>query len=95
MEWQLISDTYADDLSELIESLGLIEVTLVGHSTGGGEVARYIGRYGTARIVKVVLMGSVTPLMLKTKENPGGVPIEKFDEIEKALQPTVQSSSKN
>jgi non-heme chloroperoxidase len=78
-------DTYADDLSELIESLGLIEVTLVGHSTGGGEVARYIGRYGTARIVKVVLMGSVTPLMLKTKDNPGGVPIEKFDEIRKGV----------
>lgn len=78
-------DTYADDLSELMESLGLIGVTLIGHSTGGGEVARYVGRYGTSRIVKIVLMGSVTPLLLKTKDNPGGVPIEKFDEIRKGV----------
>jgi len=78
-------DTYADDLSELIESLGLTGVTLIGHSTGGGEVARYIGRHGTSRVVKIVLMGSVTPLMLKTKDNPGGVPIDKFDEIRKGV----------
>jgi len=78
-------DTYANDLSELFENLGLIGATLIGHSTGGGEVARYIGRYGTSRIVKTVLMGSVTPLMLKTKENTGGVPIEKFDEIRKGV----------
>ena len=74
-------DTYADDLSELFESLGLIGATLIGHSTGGGEAARYIGRHGSSRVVKLVLMGSVTPLMLKTDSNPGGVPIAKFDEI--------------
>jgi non-heme chloroperoxidase len=74
-------DTYADDLSELFESLGLIGATLIGHSTGGGEVARYIGRHGTSRVIKLVLMGSVTPLMLKTSSNPEGVPLAKFDEI--------------
>jgi non-heme chloroperoxidase len=74
-------DTYADDLSELIEFLDLKNAILIGHSTGGGEVARYIGRHGTTRVAKIVLIGSVTPLMLKTKANPGGVPIEKFDEI--------------
>lgn len=73
-------DTYADDLSELIEILDLNNITLVGHSTGGGEVARYIGRYGTKRVAKVVLVGSVTPLMLKNA-NPGSLPIEKFDDI--------------
>ena len=74
-------DTYADDLSELIETLGLDAVTLVGHSTGGGEVARYIGRHGTKRVARVVLVGSVTPLMLKTKANPGGQSLAVFDEI--------------
>lgn len=74
-------NTYADDLAELFESLGLKGATLIGHSTGGGEVARYIGRHGTSRIAKTVLMGSVTPLMLKTKANPDGLPIAKFDEI--------------
>lgn len=74
-------NTYADDLSQLIELLGLVEVTLVGHSTGGGEVARYIGRHGTKRVAKAVLLGSVTPLMLKTQANPGGLPIEIFDNI--------------
>jgi len=74
-------DTYADDLAELMDALGLKGATLIGHSTGGGEVARYIGRHGTSRVAKVVLMGSVTPLMLKTKANPDGVPIAKFDEI--------------
>jgi len=74
-------DTYADDLSELIETLDLKGAALVGHSTGGGEVARYIGRHGTQRVAKVVLMGSVTPLMLKTDANPGGLPIEAFDDI--------------
>jgi len=73
-------DTYADDLSELIEILDLNNITLVGHSTGGGEVARYIGRHGTKRVAKVVLVGSVTPLMLKNA-NPGSLPIEKFDDI--------------
>ncbi|MDP1771572.1 MAG: alpha/beta hydrolase [Methylobacter sp.] len=74
-------DTYADDLSELIETLDLNGTTLIGHSTGGGEVARYIGRHGTQRVAKVVLMGSVSPLMLKTDANPGGLPIEAFDAI--------------
>ncbi|MBK7047292.1 MAG: alpha/beta hydrolase [bacterium] len=74
-------DTYADDLSELIETLGLDEVTLVGHSTGGGEVARYIGRHGTGRVARAVLVGSVTPLMLKTKANPEGQSLAVFDEI--------------
>jgi len=74
-------DTYADDLLALIETLDLKGATLVGHSTGGGEVARYIGRHGTKRVAKAVLMGSVTPLMVKTKGNPSGLPIEAFDAI--------------
>ena len=74
-------DTYADDLSELFESLDLKDAVLVGHSTGGGEVARYIGRHGTARVAKGVLLGAVPPLMLKTEANPGGLPIEVFDGI--------------
>jgi non-heme chloroperoxidase len=72
-------DTYADDLAELIEALDLNGVTLIGFSTGGGEVARYIGRHGTARIAKAALISSVPPLMLKTENNPGGLPIEVFD----------------
>ncbi len=74
-------NTYASDLAELIVSLDLKNIIMIGHSTGGGEVARYIGRYGTSRVAKTVLMGSVTPLMLKTKDNPLGLPISKFDEI--------------
>jgi non-heme chloroperoxidase len=74
-------DTYADDLSELLEELDLNGATLVGHSTGGGEVARYIGRHGTQRIAKAVLVGAVPPLMLKTEANPGGLPMEVFDAI--------------
>jgi non-heme chloroperoxidase len=73
-------NTYADDLSELIEALDLKNVLLVGHSTGGGEVTRYIGRYGTKRVAKAVLIGAVPPLMLKTPANPGGLPIEAFDQ---------------
>src|SRR5262245_58155102 len=72
-------DTYADDLSRLIEALELKDVILIGHSTGGGEVARYIGRHGTRRVAKAVLMGAVPPLMLKTEANPGGLPMEVFD----------------
>lgn len=72
-------DTYADDLAELFEFLDLKGVTMIGHSTGGGEVARYIGRHGTARVKKAVLMGAVPPIMLKTEANPGGLPIEVFD----------------
>jgi non-heme chloroperoxidase len=74
-------NTYADDLSELIEKLNLNGVTLIGHSTGGGEVARYIGFHGTKRVARAVLVGSVTPLMLKTDANPGGLPIETFNNI--------------
>lgn len=74
-------DTYADDLSELIEKLDLQAVALVGHSTGGGEVARYIGRHGAKRVARVVLVGAVTPLMLQTHANPNGLPIQKFDAI--------------
>lgn len=76
-------DQYADDLAELIEKLDLKNVVLVGHSTGGGEVAHYIGRHGNARVAKVVLVGAVPPLMLKTDSNPEGTPIEVFDSIRK------------
>lgn len=74
-------DTYADDLAELVEALDLKEAIHVGHSTGGGEVARYIGRHGTSRVAKAVLIGAVPPLMLKTNVNPGGLPMEAFDQI--------------
>jgi len=74
-------DTYAEDLSYLIETLDLNSVALIGHSTGGGEVARYIGRHGTRHVAKAVLLGSVTPLMLKTPANPDGLPIKTFDDI--------------
>lgn len=74
-------DTYADDLAELAEALDLQDAIHVGHSTGGGEVARYIGRHGTKRVAKAVLIGAITPLMLKTDANPGGTPIEAFDQI--------------
>ena len=74
-------DTYADDLSELINALDLKEIFLVGFSAGGGEIARYIGRHGAKRVAKAALISAVAPLMLKTAGNPGGMPIEKFDEI--------------
>ena len=74
-------DTYADDLAKLVEKLDLNNVIHVGHSTGGGEVARYIGRYGTKRIAKTVLIGAVTPLMLKNANNPDGLPMKIFDDI--------------
>jgi non-heme chloroperoxidase len=74
-------DTYADDLATLIEKLELKDAILVGHSTGGGEVARYIGRHGTKRVAKAVLIGAIPPLMLKTPANPGGTPREAFDQI--------------
>jgi non-heme chloroperoxidase len=74
-------DQYADDLAELIVALDLRNAILVGHSTGGGEVTRYIGRHGTARVAKIALIGAVPPLMLKTEANPGGLPIEAFDAI--------------
>src|SRR5947209_258918 len=72
---------YADDLAAVIDALDLKDATLVGHSTGGGEVARYIGRYGTKRVAKAVLVAAVPPLMLKTAANPEGLPIEVFDGI--------------
>ena len=74
-------DTYADDLAALVETLGLKDAIHVGHSTGGGEVARYIGRHGTKRVAKAVLISAVPPLMLKTAANPAGLPIEVFDQI--------------
>lgn len=74
-------DTYADDLATLIETLDLKDAVLIGFSAGGGEVARYIGRHGTRRLAKAALIAAVPPLMLKTAANPGGLPMEKFDEI--------------
>jgi non-heme chloroperoxidase len=76
-----VMDTYADDLSELIEELDLKGAVLIGFSAGGGEVARYIGRHGTKRVAKAALISAVAPLMLKTAANPGGLPIEVFDGI--------------
>ena len=78
-------DTYADDLAALVEALALTNVVHVGHSTGGGEVVRYIGRYGTKRVANAVLVGAVPPLMLKTAKNPEGLPIEAFDQIRAAV----------
>jgi non-heme chloroperoxidase len=78
-------DTYADDLAELVNQLNLKDAIHVGHSTGGGEVARYIARHGTARVAKAVLIGAVPPLMLKTPTNPEGAPAEAFDQIRSAV----------
>src|SRR6202000_3193031 len=78
-------DTYADDLGELIGQLDLRDAVLVGPSTGGGEVVRYLGSHGTGRVAKAVLVGAVPPLMLKTGANPGGTPIEAFDQIRAAV----------
>ncbi len=77
-------DTYADDLAELIETLELRDIILVGFSTGGGEITRYVGRHGTARVAKIALISAVPPLMLKTAANPGGLPIETFDALRAA-----------
>ncbi len=79
-------DTYADDLAELVQALNLKDAIHVGHSTGGGEVARYIGRHGTKRVAKAVLISAIPPLMLKTEANPGGLPIEAFDQIRAGVQ---------
>jgi len=78
-------DTYADDLAALVETLDLRDAVHVGHSTGGGEVTRYIGRHGTNRVSKAVLIGAVPPLMLKTPANPAGTPMEAFDGIRRAV----------
>ena len=77
-------DQFADDLAELLEILDVKSAVMIGHSTGGGEVARYIGRHGSARVAKAVLMGAVPPIMLKTEANPGGLPMEVFDGFRKA-----------
>jgi non-heme chloroperoxidase len=79
-------DQYADDLAEMIEKLDLKKMIMVGHSTGGGEVARYLGRHGTKRVAKVVLLGAVPPLMVKTDKNPDGLPLSVFDDIRKSLR---------
>src|SRR5262249_10394782 len=76
---------YADDLAAVIETLDLKEATLVGHSTGGGEVARYIARHGSKRVAAAVLIAAVPPLMLKTAANPEGLPIEVFDQLRSGL----------
>jgi non-heme chloroperoxidase len=77
-------DTYADDVAALVSALNLQGVIHIGHSTGGGEVARYVGRHGTSRVRKAVLIGAVPPLMLKTPDNPNGTPIEAFDQLRAA-----------
>ena len=79
-------DTYADDLAALVESLDLKDAIHVGHSTGGGEVTRYVGRHGTSRVAKVVLISAVPPFLQKTEANPNGLPIEAIDQIRAALQ---------
>ena len=78
-------DTYADDLAAVVEELDLKDAIHVGHSTGGGEVARYIGRHGTSRVAMAVLIGAVPPLMLKTEANPGGLPMKAFDDLRTAV----------
>jgi non-heme chloroperoxidase len=79
-------DTYADDLAELVAALNLKDAIHIGHSTGGGEVARYIGRHGTSRVAKAVLVSAIPPLMLKTDANPNGTPMQAFDEIRAGVQ---------
>ncbi|HEY1975233.1 MAG TPA: alpha/beta hydrolase [Candidatus Baltobacteraceae bacterium] len=78
-------ETYADDLAQLIEHLDLRDIVNVGHSTGGGEVARYLGKYGTSRVSKAVLIGAIPPVMLKSDKNPGGLPIDVFDGLRKGV----------
>src|SRR5476649_503356 len=79
-------DTYADDLAAVLDALDVKDAMLVGHSTGGGEVTRYIGRHGTGRVSKAVLIGAIPPLMLKTPDNPAGLPIGEFDKLRAAVQ---------
>ncbi|AKU92756.1 alpha/beta fold hydrolase [Vulgatibacter incomptus] len=79
-------DTWADDLAELVDELDLRDIVIVGHSTGGGEVTRYIGRHGTSRVARAVLLGAIPPLMLKTDANPGGLPMSAFDKIREGMR---------
>jgi non-heme chloroperoxidase len=79
-------DTYADDLEELVTALNLDNAIHVGHCTGGGEVVRYLGRHGTGRAVTAAIIGGIPPLMLKTTANPGGTPIEVFDQLRAGVQ---------
>lgn len=88
-------DQYADDLSEVINQLDLKDIVLVGHSTGGGEVTRYVGRHGTKRVKKMVLLGAVPPLMLKTANNPGGLPQDVFDGIRRGIMDNRSQSVKD
>ena len=78
-------DTYSDDLLQLFDILDLKDVVMVGHSTGGGEVARFVGRHGTSRVSKAVLISSVPPIMVKTAANPGGLPLDVFDGFRAAM----------
>ena len=87
-------DTYADDLAQLVEALDLNDAILVGHSTGGGEVTRYIGRHGTARVAKAVLVGAIPPLMLKTDANPGGRPSRRSTRSAPVSPPIAPSSTR-
>jgi non-heme chloroperoxidase len=86
---------YADDLAAVLDALDLKEATLLGHSTGGGEVARYIGRHGTKRVAKAVLIAAVPPLMLKTAANPEGLPMEVFDGIRAGVAGTTRNSTRS
>jgi non-heme chloroperoxidase len=85
-------NTYADDLAALFEKLDLSSAIIVGHSTGGGEVARYLGRHGSQRVAKAVLISSVPPIMLKTEKNPGGLPMSVFDDIRAGVAGTGRNS---
>jgi non-heme chloroperoxidase len=87
-------EKYADDLAGLTDALDVKDATHVGHSTGGGEVARYIGRHGTKRVAQAVLIGAVPPIMLKTANNPGGLPMSVFDELRAAVVAIVRNSSR-
>ena len=87
-------DNYADDLAELMDELDLKDAVMVGHSTGGGEVARYLGRHGTKRVARAMLIGAVPPLMLKTDNNPGGLPLSVFDDIRAGVPTIARSSTK-
>jgi non-heme chloroperoxidase len=87
-------DTYADDLAALTETLGVKNAIHIGHSTGGGEVVPYMARHGTKRVAKAVLIGAIPPFMLKTPDNPEGVPIEAFDQTGPASPPTAHSSTR-